>query len=330
MAEALAPGYPTTPPPGYPTAPPPPPESGLSLGRVGQIAGEELGKVPGRMLEDVKGMLQTIQSPKMADVLPLSLGPASGLAGGVARAATTGLGRGLDKPGDIGAKAWEGIKATGVAGLWEGILGSIPFARSHRLGIPSISETAGARRTQFAETQAAQDQYKAAADAVEKAYNAIRGHVDPGKVMFVPQIDPKNPISFRQAADGLKNLEGLDWQIAREQIGKELNRIDRFRAGNPAINFRGPGASARQQFRGITPKDRVAPGPTPANQAGDRAIAAEQALSDPALRAATDILATTKPEMLGGNLQTGALLPLALGKGAGSLWDLASQLVRHR
>lgn len=330
MAEALAPGYPTTPPPGYPTSPPPPPESGLSLGRIGEIAGEELGKVPGRVMEDVKGIGQSIVNPKMADVLPMSLGPTGGLAGGVARAATTGLGRALDKPGDLGSKAWEGVKATGVAGLWEGILGAVPFARSHKFGIPSIAETAGGRRAQFAETQAAQDQFKAAEDAVEKAYNAIRGHVNPGKFMFVPQIDPKNPISFRQAVDGLKKLDGLDWQIAHDQIGKELNRLDVFRAGNPALNFKGPGASARQQFRGTVPRDRVAPGPTPPNQAGDRAIAAEQTLADPFLRTATDIMATSKPEMLGGNIQAGSVLPLALGKGAGSLWDLAGQLVRHR
>lgn len=275
------------------------------LGKVGQIAGEELGKVPGRMWEDVKGIGSMIANPKMADTLPMTLGPGAGAASTAmkigqsgARALTTGLGRGLDKEGTVGQKAWEGAKAATVAGAWEAILGGLPFARAHRFGVPSIHETAGARRDQIAGSKAAQDTFKAAEDAVEKAYNAIKGHVDPGKVMFIPQIDPKNPISFRQAVDGLKKLDGIDWQMARDQIGKELNRIDRFRVGSPALGFKGPGAQARPQWRGMTPQARDVPGPLPVNAAGDRAIGMEGMLGDPALRTAVDTAAT---ERIGGD-----------------------------
>ncbi len=76
-----------------------PPSALDALRKVGVIAGEELGKTPGRMLEGAKGIVssgaETAMNPPMATVLPLTLGPGSTV---VSRLGALGAGAMLDKP----------------------------------------------------------------------------------------------------------------------------------------------------------------------------------------------------------------------------------------
>lgn len=97
--------------------PEPAPES--TLGKVARIAGEELVKTPGRMIEGVKnaltGAAETFANPKPSTTLPLTLGPGSTI---VSRLGSIAAGKMMDQPS---TDWWENLKtgAKGVVGDWE-------------------------------------------------------------------------------------------------------------------------------------------------------------------------------------------------------------------
>lgn len=79
----------------------------MTSGRVGRIVGEELVRTPGRMLEGVRGAIETAKNPPMATVLPLTL-PGGGTV--VSRLGAIAAGSMLDNPqptyaGNLGAAA---------------------------------------------------------------------------------------------------------------------------------------------------------------------------------------------------------------------------------
>src|SRR5437867_2685056 len=64
-----------------------------TIGKIGQIAKEGLGRVPSRVREEVKGIVEGIRDPKMSTVLPLTLGPGAGV---VSRVGSVAMGRMMD------------------------------------------------------------------------------------------------------------------------------------------------------------------------------------------------------------------------------------------
>lgn len=306
MAEAVVPDYPTSPPPGYPTAPPPASESGLSLGRIGQIAGEELGKVPGRALEDIKGAVETVRNPKMSTVLPLTLGPGAGV---VPRIGAVTAGRMVDEPKTtVGENLMTAGKAAGVAALWEATLGLAPKLGMQRLGVPSL-ESMASRVGAF----------KYASEAPMKAYDLLKTRVPPGKWMFVPTINSKQAITFKEAAEKLGRLERLDYETARKEIKSELDRLDMYRAGLPGMKAKGPRPYAGSGFEARTSASRFEP--SESSKAGAQVSGA---LQSPLSRMAADVAATEDVH----GVPAGVIPFIASGDKASELYHLARRLAR--
>lgn len=306
-----------TPPPDASTIPPPPdykpsaaePEKpkGLTLGRVGQIAGEELAKVPGRVVEDVKGAVEGIRNPKMSTVLPLSLGPGAGV---VPRIGAVTAGRMVDDPkGSLGENLMTAGKTATVAGLWEAAFGIAPKLGISKIGVPSL-ESLGKRVQAFAY----------ATRAPMEAYEAIKDRVPKGKWMFVPTINPKQAITAKEAAEGLAKLERLDYEAARKEIKAELDRLDVWRAGLPGRPGKGPRPYAGSKFETITTPERFTP-----SDAAYRGAAATAAMKSPLTRMAADVVATG--EDIEG-VPRGSLPALMMG--TGGLKDLAARWAIHR
>lgn len=321
MGDAVG-AAPTTPPPDYPTTPPPdyqapaPDTSGLTLGKVGQIVGEEAAATPGRVMEGVKSgassLWETLKNPTMGTVLPLSLaGPAApavkgaaaaapGIMGrfaqGAARAGATGLGTASDTPGTLAEKAMAGAAAAGTAALWEAAFGLGQKLGSSKAGLPSLNTMRG--RT---------DAYQWATEAPMQAYEAIKGRVPPGKFMFVPTIDPKQAISAKEAAQKLSKMHGLDYEAARKEIKAELDRLDIWRAGLPSMPGKGPRPYAGSAFETRTSPYHVEP--SAASRAGSNVAAG---VRSPLARTAADIVAAQPNEEAG--MPQGAIPPLMLGE----------------
>lgn len=272
-----------TPPPDGPAAIPPPPDyqgpaptekPGLTLGRVGQIAKEELGKVPGRVVEDVKAGVEGIVHPKMSTVLPLSLGPGAGV---VSRVGSVAAGRMLDDPkATVGENLATAGTAATTAGLWEAAFGVAPKLGASKFGIPSLealSKRVGA--------------FKYATEAPMKAYEAIKDRVPKGKWMFVPTINPKQAITAKEAAETLGTLTGLEYEVARKEIKAELDRLDIWRGGLPDRPGRGPRPYAGSSFETRTSDKRFEP-----SDVAKKGAAAVKTLRDPFTRTAADVAAT--------------------------------------
>ena len=271
------PGFVPDAPPGFvPDAAPTTQES--TLGKVGRIAKEELGKVPGRIAEDVKGIASGITDPKMSTVLPLTLGPGAGV---VSRVGSVAMGRMLDEPkGTAGENLATAGKAIGTAGLWEAALGIGPKLGLSKLGVPSLESLA--KRV---------GAFRYATEAPLAAYNAIKDRVPKGKWMFVPTINPKAPITALEAAEGLAKLERLDYEAARKEIVQELNRLDMRRAGLPQLKAKGPRPYAGSGFETRTSPERFAP-----SDVSKRGAAVAEALKSPLSRIAADVGATEEVE----------------------------------
>lgn len=302
-------------PPGFKEVPPPPgfreitaaPEKqGLTLGRVGQIATEELGKMPGRVKEDIAGAVEDIRNPKMSTVLPLSLGPGAGV---VPRIGAVTAGRMVDDPkGTLGENLMTAAKTATVAGLWEAAFGLAPKLGASKFGVPSLEGLS--KRVEA---------FDYASKAPMQAYEAIKDRVPKGKWMFVPTINPKQAITAKEAAEGLAKLERLDYEAARKEIKAELDRLDVWRAGLPGRPGRGPRPYAGSAFETRTSATRFEP-----SDVAKRGAATAQAMKSPLTRMAADVGATG--EDIEG-VPRGAL-PFMMG--TGSLKDLAARWAMHR
>src|SRR2546425_4470918 len=130
-----------------------PPES--TVGKVARIAGEELVKTPGRMVEGVKSAVGEVANPKLSTVLPLIVGPSSTVA---TRLGSIAAGKMLEQPS---TDPMENLAtaARGVVGDWRRPLSMIlspatmetlfPFAgkafRSTAYGARKVAEDDASR-----------------------------------------------------------------------------------------------------------------------------------------------------------------------------------------
>ncbi|HEX6776380.1 MAG TPA: hypothetical protein VF238_11050 [Methylomirabilota bacterium] len=316
-------------------------------GQVAQIAGEELVKTPGRMAEGISSMWESIKNPKMSTTLPMTLGPVgkavpgaiglaklgageigtgilSGIGRGLSRATTQGLGRGLDAP--PGQKISEGVKGGGIALAWEaalgglaGPMGKVPFMTK------SLKEVA-------APLKGREKAFAGAGEAPMKAYEALKDSVPKNAWMEVPSIS-KTPITFKEASEKLGKLEGVDFQAARNEIFKELER------GGPSGLMSGPALNppvkasvalggqapktpyAAEGFDIRVPKERF----TPPSTEGERfAKGAVEGLKSPLARTAADIVASEEDQK-GIPLGVYPLAPVA--GSASSLMDFAKRWI---
>jgi hypothetical protein len=302
MAEAPPPGFKEIePPPGFKEVEAPKgtgPAEG-ALGKVGRIAKEELGKIPGRIKEDVKGIAQTAMNPPLGTLLPLTLGPGAGL---LPRIGSVTAGRVAEsKPKSVQEAATAAVKEGGVAALWEAAFGVGSRLGLSKMDLPSL-KSMGKRVETF----------DWATKAPLAAYNAIKDRVPPGKWMFVPSINPKAPISPLEAAEGLAKLEKLDYEVARKEIVQELNRLDMQRVGLPGLQAKGPRPYAGSAFETRTSKERFKP---------SGASYAAQAAISPTARLAADVMATKETE---GGVPLGAY-PFLMGES--SLKEMARRWV---
>jgi hypothetical protein len=289
--------------------------SKMTLGRVGQIAGEELAKIPGRTVENVKELAEGIMHPNMSVMLPLTLGRGPGAPmrgpGVVSRVGATAAGRMLDDPKPTAAgNLATAAKAATVAGAWEAMLGVVPFLKIPKTGTPSLKDFAGRVSA-----------YEHATEAPMKAYEAIKDRVPPGKWMFIPTINPKQAITAKEAAEGLSKLQYLEYETARKEIKAELDRLDIWRGGLAGKPNKGP-----RPYAGFTFEQKTEPRRFRPSQLSRGGAEVAGALKSPATRMATDVAATEEGP---GGIPLGTIPFIPFLEAGGNLKDYARHWI-HR
>lgn len=179
------------------------------------------------------------------------------LAGRIAASGALGAAQSAWRGDDAATVGTHGAMDAAVSGLTEG-LGGVAAKAAGKVAKPLTKA--------IEENQGMQRGFKYATDAVDKAYDAVKGRIPPGKWFTLPSVSNAK-MTAQEAFDALRNAEGDSYRIIREDIQKNLDRLDSL--GRKGANF--AASSAGRVFKMLTSDARFTPPEAPTGTMGEAA-----------------------------------------------------------
>lgn len=202
------------------------------------------------------------------------------VAGRIAASGALGAAQSLARGEGLGEMGWHGLLDAIVAGVTEGAVSAIARPGGRLLG------KAGAASRAF----------DWATKAPGEALEAIRARLPAGKWLNVPSLSSAK-LTVQEAVDKLATMTGNDYQLARQELASELNRLD-------VQAVTGPKPLAGKVFKDRTSADRFVP-----SGFSRVAEAARKALTGPTGRAVADTAAITPYQGIPALALAGAAAP---------------------
>jgi hypothetical protein len=157
-----------------------------------------------------------------------------------------------------------------------------------------------------------QKAYAYATDSIKSAFDKVHAAFPAARWMQVPAIDSTKRLTAKEVEAGLHKLHGVDFEVARQQIINELNRLDlrnlpaKMRQGAP----KSPAPYMGTEFEKRLHPYRVKPTMKPEERTAERASSVLNAI-----RPVAETAMTRSPEGTGGT-PFGALAANAMVQGS--------------